>query len=195
MTAFTIDLSPIAQLDDTQFEQLCEANPEIKFERTPAGELVIMSPTGGETGMNNATLIARFVVWNEQSNLGVVFDSSTCFKLPNGGDRSPDVAWVERSRWQALTQEQQRKFPPLCPDFVLELVSPSDNPTTVRAKIQEYLQSGLRLGWLINPADQQAEVYRPDQAPEVLSAPATLSGEAVLPGFILDVSWLWRKER
>jgi len=97
---------------------------------------------------------------------------------------------VERSRWQALTQEQQRKFPPLCPDFVLELVSPSDNPTTVRAKIQEYLQSGLRLGWLINPADQQAEVYRPDQAPEVLSAPATLSGEAVLPGFILDVSWL-----
>ena len=123
------------------------------------------------------------MVWNEQSNLGVVFDSSTCFKLPNGGDRSPDVAWVERSRWQALTQEQQRKFPPLCPDFVLELVSPSDNPTTVRAKIQEYLQSGLRLGWLINPADQQAEVYRPDQAPEVLSAPATLSGEAVFTGF------------
>jgi Uma2 family endonuclease len=102
---------------------------------------------------------------------------------------------VEQSRWQALTPEQQRKFPPLCPDFVLELVSPSDNPTTVRAKMQEYLQSGLRLGWLINPADRQVEVYRPDQTPEVLSVPATLSGEAVLPGFVLNVSWLWRNER
>ncbi|MBE9110115.1 Uma2 family endonuclease, partial [Nodosilinea sp. LEGE 07298] len=103
MTAFTIDLSPITRLDHTQFEQLCAANPEIKFERTPTGALVIMSPTGGETGMNNATLIARFVIWNEQTDLGVVFDSSTCFKLPNGGDRSPDVAWVEKSRWNALT--------------------------------------------------------------------------------------------
>ena len=128
MTAFTIDLSPITHLDHTQFEQLCAANPEIKLELTPTGALVIMSPTGGETGMNNATLIARFVIWNEQTNLGVVFDSSTCFKLPNGGERSPDVAWVEKSRWNALTPEQQRKFPPLCPDFALELVSPATTP-------------------------------------------------------------------
>jgi len=146
MTAFTIDLSPIAHLDHTQFEQLCAANPDLKFERTATGNLVIMSPTGGETGRNNATLIARFVIWNEQSNLGVVFDSSTCFKLPSGGDRSPDVAWVAKSRWEALTPEQQQKFPPLCPDFVVELVSPSDNINTVRAKMQEYLESGLRLG-------------------------------------------------
>jgi Uma2 family endonuclease len=192
MTAFTIDLSPITRLDDAQFGQLCEANPEIKFERTPAGELVIMSPTGGETGMNNATLIARFVIWNEQTTLGVVFDSSTCFKLPSGGDRSPDVAWVEQSRWADLTPEQQRKFPPLCPDFVLELVSPSDNPTTVRAKMQEYLNSGLRLGWLINPQDRQVEIYRPQQPPEILQTPITISGEPVLPGFVLNVSWLWR---
>ncbi len=114
MTAFTIDLSSITALTHNQFDRLCVANPDIKFERTPSGELVIMSPTGGETGMNNATLIARFVVWNEQSNLGKVFDSSTCFRLPGGGDRSPDIAWVEKSRWDALTPEQQRKFPPLC---------------------------------------------------------------------------------
>ncbi|PSN19721.1 hypothetical protein C7271_05860 [filamentous cyanobacterium CCP5] len=192
MTAFTIDLSPIARLDDAQFEQLCAANPEVKFERTPTGALVIMSPTGGETGMTNATLIARFVVWNEQNRQGKVFDSSTCFKLPNGGDRSPDVAWVENSRWDALTPEQRRKFPPICPDFALELVSPSDNINTVRAKMQEYLDSGLRLGWLINPQEQQVEVYRPQTAPELLESPVSLSGESVLSGFVLRLDWLWR---
>lgn len=191
MTAFTIDLSAVTQLDDRQFERLCDANPEIKFERTPTGALVIMSPTGGETGMNNATLIARFVIWNERENRGKVFDSSTCFKLPGGGDRSPDVAWVEQSRWVALTPEQRRKFPPLCPDFVLELVSPSDNPTTVRAKMVEYLTSGARLGWLINPEDRQVEIYQPQQAPTILTAPASLSGDPVLPGFNLDLAWLW----
>ena len=126
MTSYTIDLSSILTLNADQFDQLCQANPDIKFERTSTGELIIMSPTGGETGMNNATLIARFVVWNEQNNLGKVFDSSTCFRLPKGGDRSPDIAWVEQSRWDALTPEQKQKFPPLCPDFVLELRSPSD---------------------------------------------------------------------
>lgn len=192
MTAFTIDLSPIAHLDHTQFESLCAANPDLKFERTATGNLVIMSPTGGETGRNNATLIARFVIWNEQSNSGVVFDSSTCFRLPSGGDRSPDVAWVAKSRWEALTLEQQQKFPPLCPDFVLELVSPSDNINTVRAKMQEYLESGLRLGWLLNPPAQQAEIYRPGQPPEVLTAPNELNGEPVLPNFVLTLAWLWR---
>ena len=192
MTAFTIDLSPIARLNHSQFEQLCNANPDIKFERTAAGALVIMSPTGGETGRSNATLVARFVVWNEQFNLGVVFDSSTCFKLPNGGDRSPDVAWVAKSRWEALSLEQRRKFPPLCPDFVLELVSPSDNVNTVRAKMQEYLKSGLRLGWVIDPQTQQVEIYRPNQPVDVLTAPDELNGTSVLPDLVLSVSWLWR---
>jgi Uma2 family endonuclease len=191
MTAFTIDFSPIAPLTDTQFEQLCAANPEIKFERTPTGKLVIMSPTGGETGMNNATLISRFVVWNEQTNLGKVFDSSTCFKLPNGGDRSPDVAWVEKSRWDALTPEQKRKFPPLCPDFVLELLSPTDNLATTQAKMEEYLNSGARLGWLLNPEARQGEIYRPGQPVEVLQTPRTLSGETILPGFTLNLDWFW----
>ena len=192
MTAFTIDLSPITHLNPTQFEDLCAANPDIKFERTPAGELVIMSPTGGETGRSNAELSADFVTWNRRTQLGVVYDSSTCFKLPGGGDRSPDVAWVKQSRWEALTPEQRRKFPPICPDFALELVSPRDRPLMVRAKMQEYLGSGLQLGWLINPQDKQVEVYQAGQdPPEVLEAPMTLSGEPVLPGFVLNLAWLW----
>ncbi|MBW4552115.1 MAG: Uma2 family endonuclease [Aphanocapsa sp. GSE-SYN-MK-11-07L] len=192
MTAFTIDLSSITTLTHEQFDRLCAANPDIKFERTPSGELVIMSPTGGETGRENAKLISRFVVWNEQTNLGEVFDSSTCFRLPGGGDRSPDIAWVEKSRWEALTPDQQRKFPPLCPDFVVELLSPSDNLHTTRLKMQEYLVSGIHLGWLINPQDKQVEIYRPGQPVEILQAPATLSGESVLPGLTLNLEWLWR---
>lgn len=192
MTAFTLDLSPIVQLTSDQFDRLCAANPDIKLERTPTGELVVMSPTGGETGKNNAKLISRFVVWNEQTNLGEVFDSSTCFKLPGGGDRSPDVAWVEQSRWNALTPEQQRKFPPICPDFVLELLSPSDSLTAARAKMREYLDSGARLGWLLHPEAKQVEIYRPDRPIEVLQSPASLSGETVLPGFTLSLDWLWR---
>ncbi|NCJ07926.1 Uma2 family endonuclease [Synechococcales cyanobacterium C] len=192
MTAFTIDFSSITTLSGEQFDRLCADNPEIKFERTPAGELVIMSPTGGETGKDNAELSSDFVIWNRGTKLGVVFDSSTCFRLPNGGDRSPDVAWVEQSRWDALTPDQRRKFPPLCPDFVLELLSPSDNLHTTQLKMQEYLGSGIRLGWLINPEDQQVEIYRPGQPVEVLQAPSSLSEESVLPGFTLLLDWLWK---
>ncbi|MCU0567708.1 MAG: Uma2 family endonuclease [Oculatellaceae cyanobacterium Prado106] len=188
---YTIDLSPMSGLTSDQFERLCLANPDLKFERTPSGKLVIMPPTGGETGKNNAKLIARFVVWNEQTQLGEVFDSSTCFQLPGGGDRSPDVAWVEKSRWEALTPEQQRKFPPLCPDFVLELLSPSDNLSATRAKMQEYLASGNRLGWLLNVQDQQVEITRPGQPIETLQAPQILSGETILPGFTLNLDWFW----
>ena len=192
MTAFTIDFSSITSLTDDQFNRLCAANPEIKFERTPAGELVIMSPTGGETGKRNAELISDFVFWNRKSKLGVVFDSSTCFRLPSGGDRSPDVSWVEKSRWETLTPEQQRKFPPICPDFVLELLSPSDNLTTTRRKMQEYLESGIRLGWLIDAENRQVEIYRSGQVVETLLAPAELFGESVLPGFILNLDWFWQ---
>jgi Uma2 family endonuclease len=200
MTAFILDLSPILSegnspssiLSHHQFEQLCAANPEIKLERTPTGALVIMSPTGGETGRENAKLIARFVIWNEATDSGEVFDSSTCFKLPNGGDRSPDVAWVKKSRWNALTPEQKRKFPPLCPDFVLELRSPTDSLSILQAKMQEYLHSGAQLGWLLNPEDQQVEIYRPEQSVEVLQAPASLSGESVLSGFVLHLDWFWK---
>ena len=192
MPAFTIDLSTITNFTSEQFEQLCEANPELKFERTSAGELVIMSPTGGETGKDNAELIADFVIWNRKAKLGVIFDSSTCFRLPEGGDRSPDVSWIEQSRWDRLTPEQKRRFPPVCPDFVLELMSPTDNLSTVQAKMQEYLRSGLRLGWLLNPKDRQVEIYRAGQAVQMLQAPTALSGEDVLPNFTLNLDWFWR---
>jgi len=191
MSTYIIDLSPIAQLTPTQFEAICMANPDLKFERTPHGELVIMPPTGGETGNRNIEIAADFVIWNRKTQLGYLFDSSTCFKLPQGGDRSPDVAWVEKSCWESLSTEQQRQFPPLCPDFVLELLSASDRPARLQAKMQEYLDSGLRLGWLLNPGDRQVEIYRPNQPPEILNAPNTLSGDPVLPGFSLNLAWLW----
>jgi Uma2 family endonuclease len=192
MTAYTIDFSPITALTDEQFNRLCEANPEIKFERTPSGELVIMPPTGGETGKRNAEFVADFVIWNRRANLGYVFDSSTCFKLPGGSDRSPDVSWIERSRWDALTPAQQCEFPPICPDFVLELRSPSDNLRMLQQKMQEYLESGIKLGWLINPEDNQVEIYRPGREVEVLRSAESLSGEDVLSGFELNVEWLWK---
>ncbi len=182
-----LDLSPIVELTHDQFYQLCMANRDLAMERSPSGELIIMTPIGGESGIQEASLIGKVVVWNEQTNLGFVFSSSTVFKLPNGGDRSPDVAWVSRERWEALSQIEREKFPPICPDFIIELRSRTDRLAPLQAKMQEYLQSGLRLGWLINPQDQQVEIYRPAQPPEPLAYPATLMGEAVLPGFSLSV--------
>jgi len=188
----TLKLEPAIALNEGQFFSLCQQNPDLKIERSPQGELIIMPPTGGETGRKNAELIADFIIWNRQTKLGVVFDSSTCFRLPNGGDRSPDVAWVKKDRWEALTQEQQNKFPPLCPDFALELLSPSDNLATTQAKMEEYQASGLQLGWLLNPQNQQVEIYRPNKTVEILSKPKELSGENILLNFILDIGWFWQ---
>jgi len=187
----TVKLEPALLLSAEKFYHLCRQNPDLKFERSTNGELIIMPPTGGETGRNNATLIARFVIWNETYNLGIVFDSSTCFRLPLGSDRSPDVSWVKKERWEILTNEEKNKFPPLCPDFVLELLSPSDNLATTQAKMQEYLDNGAKLGWLINPQTQQVEIYRPQQSVEILQSPNTISGESILPQFNLDLVWLW----
>ncbi len=193
MTAYTIDLTPVAKLDDEQFEHLCAANPEIKFERTPKGELVIMPPTGGETGKRNSELNADFVIWNRRCQLGYVFDSSTCFRLQEfgAGDRSPDVSWVERSRWEALSAEDRRKFPPIAPDFVLELLSPTDSLYTTREKMEEYMTASVLLGWLINPQNQTVEIYRSGQSPEILEKPDAIADEAILPGFTLSLDWLW----
>jgi Uma2 family endonuclease len=150
-----------------------------------------MAPTGGETGSRNANLTLRFGIWNEQTQLGVIFDSSTGFHLPNGADRSPDIAWVRRDRWEALTPEQREKFPPLAPDFVLELMSPSDSLEAAQSKMQEYIENGVRLGWLFNRKGRQVEIYRLGQSKEVISAPAQLSGEAVLPEFVLNLEKFW----
>ncbi|MGB3205264.1 MAG: Uma2 family endonuclease [Crinalium sp.] len=190
MTAITINLKPIIELNDEQFYQLCRKNPDVKFERNAQGELIIMPPTGGETGKNNVEIAADFVFWNRQTKLGVVFDSSTCFKLPNGANRSPDVAWIRKDRWDSLTLEEKEKFPPIAPDFVLELMSPTDNLKDVQAKMREYMDNQVKLGWLLN-RNRRVEIYRLGQEIEVLQSPAQLSGEDILPGFILNMQVVW----
>ena len=191
MTTLTLNLNPIIKLTDDQFFQLCQENENIRLERTAKGELIIMSPAGGETGNSNAGLTAQIWIWNESHKLGKVFDSSTGFKLPNGADRPPDASWVKLERWDALTREQQKKFPPLCPDFVVELMSPSDSLKETQDKMKEYRDNGAVLGWLINRKSRQVEIYRLNQEVEVLESPATVSGEDVLPGFILNLESIW----
>ena len=178
----TIDLT------DEQFWQLCQKNQEWKFERTASGELLIMSPTGGETGNRNIEIAYQLQGWSRKNNLGKAFDSSTGFKLPNGANRSPDASWITIEKWESLTAEQRRKFLPLCPDFVLELRSPTDSLKKIREKMQEYIENGARLGWLINVEARQVEIYRQGKDVEILQAPTTLSGEDVLPGFIFDLT-------
>lgn len=175
-------------LTDEQFYQLCRSNPDLTIERSAKGALIVMTPVGGEGGSYEMELGADLTLWNRQSQLGKTFSSSTLFKLPTGGDRSPDAAWVELSRWQALTPEQRRKFPPIAPDFVIELRSPSDDLELLRSKMQEYMDAGVRLGWMLNPQDQQVEIYRQGQPKEVRQLPTELSGEDVLPGFVLSVN-------
>lgn len=191
MASLTVNLQPVIDLTDEQFYQLCQNNPDLRFERTATGKLVIMSPTGSETGNRNAGLVAQLWVWNEQTQMGKVFDSSTGFHLPNGAARSPDASWVAGSRWSALTPEQQAGFAPLCPDFVVELMSPSDNLKQLQQKLVEYQDNGAQLGWLINRRDKQVEIYRLGQPVEVLDSPELLSGEAVLPGFVLQLAAIW----
>ncbi len=191
MLTYTIDLTPFIQLSDRQFAQLCENHPDIKFERNARGELIVMPPTGGETGNRNVELSADFVLWNRRTKLGYVFDSSTCFKLPNGGNRSPDLSWIRRDRWEALSPGDRETFPPIAPDFVLELKSPSDDIKTLREKMAEYLDAGVTLGWLIDRQAQTVEIYRQGLEPELRDRPVTLDGETVLPDFELDLSIVW----
>lgn len=188
MTAITLNLRPTLTLTDEQFEQICRANRDLKFERTAQGELVVMALTGGDTGRRNLRLTGQLWLWNQQTGLGEGFDSSTGFRLPNGAIRSPDAAWVRLDRWQALTPEQRKKFVPLCPDFLVELRSLSDELEDIQAKMQEYLANGLLLGWLIAPQRQTVEIYRPNQAVENLNQPTILSGESILPEFVLDLT-------
>ncbi|NWF58131.1 MAG: Uma2 family endonuclease [Fischerella sp.] len=192
MEATTITLPPTLELKidltDEQFWQLCQNNRDLRFERTASGELIIMSPTGGETGNRNIELAYQLQAWSRQNKLGKAFDSSTGFKLPNGADRSPDASWIAIERWESLSREQRRKFLPLCPDFVVELCSPTDSLNKTREKMQEYIENGARLGWLIDAEARRVEIYRPGTDVEILENPSTLSGEDVLPGFVLDLT-------
>jgi Uma2 family endonuclease len=184
----TVNLQPTFDLSEDQFEQICNNNRDLKFERTARGGLVIMALTGGETGRRNIKLSARLENWNEQANLGVAFDSSTGFRLPNGAIRSPDAAWVSQARWEALTPAQRQKWVPLCPDFLVELKSTSDDIEDLRLKMQEYVENGLPLGWLLDPETQIVEVYRADRPTEILNNPPSLSTESIMPGFVLNLA-------
>ena len=192
MTSYTLNLKPLANpITIEHFEQLCQLNPELKLETNHKGELIVMSPTGYETGKNNANLIADLIIWNRKYQLGVVCDSSTGFVLPNKAIRSPDVSWIAKTRVANLTKSEKSKFLNLVPDFVLELMSPSDNLEQIQNKMQEYIDNGAKLGWLINPQQMQVEIYRPGQSKDVLSKPNSLSGEDVMAELIVELDFIW----
>jgi len=195
MTVISLNLKSIFPMTEAKFLELCQKNPEYKLELTANQELVIMSPTGGSTGNRNIKLLARLEIWTEKerspqgsaTRAGIAFDSSTMFKLPNGALRSPDAAWLTLERWNSLTQGQKDSFPPICPDFVVELRSPSDSLVGLQQKMREYVDNGVRLGWLIDPQNQRVEISRQGGEIEILTNPTQLSGENILSGFVLDL--------
>lgn len=178
-------------LTDEKFLELCLDNPNLRLEMTAKGELIVMGPTGSETGRRNARLTFRLCQWAEQDGTGLCFDSSAAFKLPNGAKLSPDASWVKRERYEALTEEEREQFAPLCPDFVIELRSKTDRLARLQAKMSEYIANGARLGWLIDPAAKRVNVYRPDREMETLDAPETVEGDPVLPNFRLQLREIW----
>jgi Uma2 family endonuclease len=190
LDARSVDLSTV-KFTAEQYERVCEANPDRSFELTAQGVLVVMPPVGVESGNYESELGIDLGIWNRKTRLGKTFSSSTVFTLPNGSKKSPDAAWVELSRWEVVSKEERKKFALLVPDFVIELRSETDRLPPLQSKMVEYRDNGVRLGWLINPRDREVEIYRLDCDVEVLADPLTLSGEAVLPGFTLDLSPIW----
>ena len=174
-----------------QFVQLAWVNQNLQLERTATGELIVMPPTGSDTGNKNADILGQLWLWNRQTQLGQIFDSSSGFHLPNGADRSPDVSWIDQDRWDTLTPEEKSGFAPLCPDFVLELRSKNDSLESLQQKMQEYQENGAKLGWLIDRNRKKVEIYRPKKSVEVQNSPNSLSGEDILPSFTLDLSEIW----
>jgi Uma2 family endonuclease len=193
---YTIDVRAFTDtISDRALEQLCRENPELRFETDVQGKLIIMSPTGSESGRRNGDLFFQVELWNRQKKLGVSFDSSSGFKLSNGATRSPDVSWIELNRWNSLSDKQKRGFAPIDPDFVIELMSPicgavsfrTDNLEDLQKKMGEYISCGVKLGWLINPDEQKVEIYRIDRDKKVINNPSSLSGEDLLPGLTVDL--------
>jgi Uma2 family endonuclease len=188
---FEIDLRPLSEISERDFVALCEANPELRFERTAEGDIIVMSPEGGESGNRSQRIGAQLAVWCESDGTGAVFGSSTGFRFPNGATRSPDAAWVRLSRLATLTPAEKRGFLPLCPDFVIELRSPTDRLAQLEAKMAEYLANGAELGWLIDPDSRTVQVYRPGRDVERLAGMSEMAGAPELPGFVLDLAKVW----
>jgi len=195
MQTLTLELPQDISLHVSQeeFAAIAIANRDLRLERTAAGKLIVNPPTGSESSRQNISIAAQLWNWAEaRPDLGVAFESSGGFELPNGATRAPDASWVSRDRWDALTPEEKKGFAPLCPDFVIELRSQSDALATLRAKMREYARNGAQLGWLIDPQNRLVEIYRSDKEVEVLENPSQVSGEDILPGFILDLKRVWR---
>ena len=174
-----------------QFERLCRKYRDLRLELTSTGELIVMPGTGGETGQRNADLTYQLRAWTKKDATGVCFDSSTMFALPNNARRSPDASWIRRERWDSLTQRQKERFPPICPDFVVELRSPTDRLPVLFNKMEEYIANGASLGWLIDPSTRRVYIYQPNKEVVVLENPCSVSGELLLPGFELTTTDLW----
>ncbi|MBE9036646.1 Uma2 family endonuclease [aff. Roholtiella sp. LEGE 12411] len=186
-----LQMQPAIAMTDEQFYEFCQLNRDFRIERNAAGELVIMSPTGSETDQCNFDIIVQLGIWTKQDGTGVGFGSSGGFTLPNGAVRSPDAVWIKRTRWEAIPLELRKKFAPICPEFVIELRSESDNLRILQDKMQEYIDNGMQLGWLIDRKQRQVFIFRPNTTIELLNNPKTLSGEPFLPGFVLDLTQLW----
>lgn len=179
------------QLTEEQFMELCRENPELRLELTANTELVIMPPVGSEGGWRSGEVFLALGNWTKMDGSGIAFDSSTGFTLPNSAIRSPDASWMKRERWEALRKPDRAKFAPICPDFVAEVRSETDRFSDLLEKMDEYLANGARLGWLIDPFEKRAYLYRPDQPVEILEDPAELRGDPILPGFVFPIRELW----
>jgi Uma2 family endonuclease len=189
LTSLVIHLGPLKhKLSDDEFFEFCMLNRDLRIEMSKEGEMIIMMPTGSEGGNRNFNLTVEFGIWVKTDGTGVGFDSSTGFRLPNGAKRAPDLAWIQRERWEAIPKKQRKKFAPICPDFVVELRSETDNLEIVKAKLEEYLENGAQLGWLIDPLEKKVYVYRPNTRLKVLNNPATISGEPFLKGLTLKLA-------
>jgi len=191
LNSFIIHLKPAIDITEDQFFALCQLNCDLRLERNAEGDIIVMPPTGGETGIRNSEINRQLANWTKQDARGAVFDYSTGFKLPNGADRSPDAAWIQKSRLVVLTQEEKEKFLPLCPDFVIELLSPSDDWEEIQAKLDEYIENGARLGWLLDPKSRRIYVYRSGKRVIVMENAEEISGEPELPGFVLNLREIW----
>lgn len=186
-----VHLHPVVELSDAQFYDFAQLNRDLRIERNAQGELIIMPPTGGETGERNAEITTQLRVWAKQNATGATFDSSTGFRLPDGAIRSPDASWIRHARLARLSAEAKKKFIPLCPDFVIELRSATDSLNVLQDKMQEYLHNGAQLGLLLDPEQRRVYIYRPETLVEEVESPETISGEPVLSGFVLDLREIW----
>ena len=186
-----INFPAIAQMTRGQFYEFCQANQDLRIERTATGEVIIMSPVFSDTGNRNFNVAAQLWNWTEQNGTGVGFDSSTGFTLPNGATRSPDVSWIKSDHWNALTEEEKASFAPICPDFVIELRSSSDTLSSLQTKMQEYIGNGAVLGLLIDRKNRAVHIYRPNHTPEILDNPESVTADPELPGFVLRMAKVW----